>query len=81
MWPEENGASKLIFNKKLAEWGAYTYDQKEDVARVDLKKETVPTPADQFTIKLEKGEKGSGLGTMKFVWADTCYSVPFTVKK
>ena len=81
MLPEENGASKLIINKKLGEWGAYTYDEKQDFARVDLKKEAAPSPTDELTMGIDKGDKGTGVGTLKITWADTCYSVPFTVKK
>ncbi len=81
MLPMEDGSAKLIINKRVGEWGAYTYDDKQDLARIDLKKEAAKEPADQFTIAIDKGEKGSGAGTLKFMWADTAYSLPFTVKK
>ena len=81
MLPDEKGTSKLIIYKKVGEWGAYTYDQKEDLARLDLKKEATTPPVDQFTITIDKGEKGSGAGTLKFAWADATYSLPFTLKK
>ena len=81
MLPAEDGSAKLIINKRVGEWGAYTYDEKQDLARVDLKKEAAKEPADQFTIAIDKGEKGSGTGTLKFVWADEEYSLPFAVKK
>lgn len=35
--PKENGDWTLIFNKRNADWGAYKYDQKEDVIRVDAR--------------------------------------------
>ena len=81
MLPLEDGSAKLIINKRVGEWGAYTYDEKQDLARVDLKKEAAKEPADQFTIAIDKGEKGSGMGTLKFTWADETYALPFTVKK
>ncbi len=81
MLPAENGASKLIVNKKLGEWGAYTYDDKQDLARLDLKQEAASLAPDQFTIAIDKGDKGSGAGTLKFAWADAMYSLPFTLKK
>ena len=82
MLPMEDGSAKLIINKALGEWGAYTYDRKQDLGRFDLKKEGVAAaPVDQFTIAIDKGEKGSGAGTMKFTWEDASYSLPFTVKK
>ncbi len=81
MLPMEDGSAKLIINKRVGEWGAYTYDEKQDLARVDLKKDAATSPADQFTISIDKGEKGSGAGTLKFAWADASYSLPFTLKK
>ena len=81
MLPMEDGSAKLIINNRVGEWGAYTYDEKQDLARVDLKKEAAASPADQFTIAIDKGEKGSGTGTLKFTWADAEYALPFTVKK
>ncbi len=81
MLPMEDGSAKLIINKQVGEWGAYTYDEKQDLARIDLKKEAVSSPVDQFTIAIDKGEKGSGAGTLKFMWADAAYALPFTVKK
>ncbi len=76
--PMEDGGAKLIVSKQLGEWGAYTYDEKQDLARIDLKKETLPAPVDEFTMAVDKD--GSG-GVLKMMWEDTGYSVPFTVKK
>ena len=77
--PEENGDSKLIISKEIGEWGAYTYDQKEDVARIDLKKGKTDAPLDEFTMAIDKGTDGGGM--LKMAWEGTEYSVPFTVKK
>ena len=68
----------MIVSKQLGEWGAYTYDEKQDLARIDLKKETLATPVDEFTMAIDKD--GSG-GVLKLMWENTGYSVPFTVKK
>ena len=81
MLPMEDGSAKLIINKRVGEWGAYTYDEKQDLARLDLRKEATKDAVDQFTIAIDKGEKGSGAGTLKFMWADAAYALPFTVKK
>ncbi len=82
MLPAEDGSAKLIVNKRVGEWGAYTYDEKQDLARIDLKKdEANASAADQFTITIDKGEKGSGMGTLKFAWADGAYSLPVAFKK
>lgn len=74
--PEENGA-KLIINKQTGQWGT-KYDEKQDLARVDLKKNTLPQPAEQFTIAVEKNEGG---GELKLMWENVSYSTPFSVQK
>jgi hypothetical protein len=76
--PEENGASKLIINKELGQWGT-NYEEKQDLARVDLKKSAADKPVDQFTIKIEKNPSGGGV--LKMSWENTEYSLPFTVAK
>lgn len=78
MLPEESGA-KLIVNKQTGQWGT-KYDEKQDLARIDLKKAALSTPADQFTIAVEKAADGSG-GLLTLKWENTQYSVPFTVAK
>lgn len=76
--PTEDGGAKLIVSKQIGEWGAYTYDEKQDVARIDLKKETLTSPVEEFTIAIDKDGNG---GVLKLMWENTGYSVPFTVKK
>ena len=75
--PEENGAAKLIINKQTGQWGT-KYDEKQDFARVDMKKSDLDTAVDQFTITIEKNSSGGGVINLK--WEKTQYSVPFTVK-
>jgi hypothetical protein len=77
--PSESGATKLIINKMVGQWGL-TYDEKQDIGRVDLKKDTLSAPVDQMTIALQ-GQQGGGGGTLKIAWETTQFSVPFTVKK
>jgi hypothetical protein len=76
--PNEDGTAKLIFNKQLGQWGLQ-YDEKQDFARVDLKKEPAAMPADQFTMAIAKNTAGGGL--IKLMWEDTQYSAAFTVQK
>jgi hypothetical protein len=76
--PTEEGASKLIINKKTGQWGTQ-YDEKEDLARVDLKKGSLEKTVDQFTMAIEKGSSDGGV--IKLMWENTQFSVPFTVKK
>ena len=63
--PSETGA-KLIVNKQTGQWGT-KYDEKQDLVRIDLKKEAGPKPVDQFTIVVD----GS---TLKLMWEDVQYS-------
>ncbi|MDQ6938999.1 MAG: DUF2911 domain-containing protein [Verrucomicrobiota bacterium] len=76
LWPEENGA-KLIINKQTGQWGT-KYDEAQDFARVDLKKEAADKQVDQFTIAIDKN--GNDGGVLKMMWEKTQYSLPFKVK-
>lgn len=68
---------KLILNKQTGQWGT-EYDQSQDLARVDLAKQTLTAPVDQLTIAIEPG--AGNAGTLKISWETTELSVPFTVK-
>ena len=76
--PSESGASKLAISKNLGAWGV-PVDEKNDLARVDMKKEPAEKKTDQFTIVVAKNPDGGGL--IKLMWEDTQFTVPFTVKK
>ena len=77
MLPTEDGG-KLIINKQVGQWGTQ-YDEKQDLARVDLKMEKPEKKADQFTMQVARGKDGGGV--IRMTWEDRQYSVPFTVKK
>jgi hypothetical protein len=76
--PAEDGSAKLIINKQIGQWGAGPgiYDEKNDLARLDLKKEMLEKAVDEFTMSV--GKNPSGGGVIKLMWEDTQYSVPFT---
>ena len=76
--PEQNGSAKLIVNKQTGQWGT-KYDEKQDLVRIDMKKEAVDKPVDQFTMVLEKNPAGGG--TLKLTWENTQYSVSLKAKK
>jgi Protein of unknown function (DUF2911) len=84
--PNEDGTAKLIINKQIGQWGQdykdmkKVYDEANDLARVDLKKEPLDKTADQFTMSVGKDATAGG-GVIKLMWEDTQYSVPFTVVK
>jgi Protein of unknown function (DUF2911) len=79
--PNQDGAAKLIINKQVGQWGVDpgSYDEKQDVVRVDLKKEALDTPVDQFTMEVSKDPSGGGV--LRMMWEKTALSVPFTVQK
>jgi len=79
--PQEDGTAQLIINKQIGQWGVGpgSYDEKQDLARVDLKKESLDKPVDQFTMAVEKNSAGGGV--LKLMWENTQFSVPFTVQK
>lgn len=79
--PAEDGSAKLIINKQIGQWGAGPgiYDEKNDVVRVDLKKDALDKPVDQLTIAVSKNPAGGGL--LKISWESTQYSTAFTVQK
>src|SRR3954468_23397218 len=76
--PEESGGAKLIVNKQTGQWGT-KYDEKQDLARIDLKKDAADKPVDQFTIAIDKNPAGGG--TLKLSWENTQYSVALKSKK
>jgi hypothetical protein len=79
--PNEDGTAKLIINKKIGQWGIGpgSYDEEQDLVRIDLKKEALDAPVDQFTFAISKNPSGGGVLSM--MWESTAFSTPFTVQK
>ncbi len=79
--PQADGSAKLIINKQVGQWGVGpgAYDEKQDLTRVDLKKDTLDKPVDQFTMAIEKNPAGGGI--IKMMWETNQYSVAFTIQK
>jgi hypothetical protein len=78
MMPQENGASQLAISTRIGQWGI-PVDQSHDLARVDLKKDALDKPVDQFTMAVARNSAGGGV--LKLMWEDAQFSVPFTVQK
>ena len=70
--PSESGW-KLIINKQTGQWGT-EYDQKQDLARVDMQSAKTAQPVEQFTISFDK--KGEDAATLVMEWENTKVSVP-----
>ncbi|HSV13990.1 MAG TPA: DUF2911 domain-containing protein [Tepidisphaeraceae bacterium] len=79
MLPVENGVSKLIINKRIGQSGV-DYDEKQDLGRVDLKKDDLTQTVDRLILAMPMNKPGGG-GTLQIAWENTMFSVPFTVKK
>src|SRR6185312_1506339 len=75
--PAADGSAKLIINKQIGQWGVGpgSYDEKQDLARVDMKKETLDAPVEQFTMAVSRN------GEISMSWDKTKYSVSFTAAK
>ena len=76
MVPSEKGVSKLAISKTTGQWGI-PVDEKNDLARVDLKKTPLDPQVDQLTLSLGPGS-GANAGVLKIAWEKTQYSIEFT---
>jgi hypothetical protein len=72
--PRPRGAT-LIVNRRTGQWGT-EYDASQDEARIDLTRESLAEPVDQFTIAIEPVDGG---GVLRLSWDTTSYLVPFTI--
>lgn len=74
--PSRTAPWKLVINRQTGQWGT-VYDPTRDLARIDLRTETVDTPVERFTITVEP--QGDG-GVLAIAWDRTRAFVPFTVR-
>lgn len=58
--------------------GGTEYDASQDLARLDLTRESLPEPVEQFTIAIESADSG---GVLRMSWDATSYLVPFTIAR
>lgn len=65
----------IIFNKETDSWGAFQYDPKKDVLRVDVPVQKLTEPAEAFTMQFEKDSTGINLAIM---WDNVKALVPFS---
>ena len=71
------GTWKLIINKQTGQWGT-EYDEKQDLARVDLQKSQLQQPVEQFTISFDK--KGNDATELVLEWGTTKLTAPIKAK-
>lgn len=63
----------FIINKDTDCWGAFKYDSKKDVARVDVPVEKTQSPLELLTLSFEKTSNGCGLSV---AWDSTKALLP-----
>ncbi len=71
-----SGTWKLIVNKQTGQWGT-VYDEKQDLARIDMKSSKLPSTVEQFTISLDK--KSGDSADLNLDWENTRQSA--TIKE
>jgi len=64
----------IILNSDVDRWGAYSYNEKNDVLRVNAKPESREADVENFTIQFAGTDNRSG--TMNLAWDKTLVSVP-----
>lgn len=64
----------IIFNSKLDTWGAYSYDEKLDVARIKVPTGKTDKEIEYFTIGFD--EPKDNASTMNIAWENTLVKVP-----
>ncbi len=65
----------LIFNRETDIWGAFQYDQKKDVFRIDLRTEKSPETVESFSMVFEKSIGGINL---VMAWDDVMAKLPLS---
>ncbi len=66
----------IILNSDLDYWGAYKYNEKNDVVRVTAPVSTLTEPLESFSVQFQS--KGDKKGVMKLGWDKTVAEVPFS---
>ncbi|XOV92556.1 MAG: DUF2911 domain-containing protein [Bacteroidota bacterium] len=64
----------IIVSSAVDYWGAYSYDEKNDVLRFTVPVNSLPDVVEAFSIKCE--ETGEGKGVMRIGWEKTMVEVP-----
>lgn len=63
----------IIFNKKADQWGAYTYDEKQDILRVKVKPEQLATKVETLTIQFANVHQDKCL--LQILWENTALNI------
>jgi len=66
----------IIFNNELDQWGAFTYNESEDILRVKAASLLVPNETETFTIDFKEGVVNV---EMRLFWGNTMVTIPFII--
>ena len=74
--PSQKKSWQLIVNKTPKQWGAFSYNPKDDLGKTELKVGSGAEPVEQFTISIEPN--GAKKATLKLAWDTLVASAPIT---
>jgi hypothetical protein len=75
--PRKNGTVELIVNKQTGQWGT-DYNKSFDLARAQLKTDTLTTPVEKFTISITPVDAKHG--TLAMEWGPFRWTAPIVVQ-
>jgi hypothetical protein len=67
----------VVIHKNMSQWGAYAYDEKNDVARIKAKPVSLPTPVE--TLEISIGDVRDESATLNIAWEKVRVPVALTV--
>ncbi|WP_373513618.1 DUF2911 domain-containing protein [Persicitalea sp.] len=73
---EQSKDMTIILSSDVDQWGAYSYDQKNDVLRVNVSPKKISESVENFTIQFAKGNGKEVL--MRMAWGNGVTEVPMT---
>lgn len=73
----DDGKWTLVLNKTAKQWGAFDYDESQDLGRTAMKVSSLDSPLEQLTITIEPTSGKNGV--LKVAWDQTVASADITV--
>ena len=71
----------MILNKETDTWGAFTYDLKKDIIRMEIPVENITDSVESFTIYFDKISNYHYNYVMNILWENSKVSIPFSLVK
>ena len=73
----DDGKWTLVLNKTAKQWGAFDYDESQDLGRTAMKVSSLDSPLEQLTITIEPTSGKNGV--LKVAWDQTAASADIVV--